>query len=181
MLKWRKMNIKRYLLKRFKININMEDIVNIIKPSKRIKELYLEKKIELEKTISNSKITLIGSFAVPMCGKKEIDILLETNNVQESLTLVGNLGYSLGPIIEGEGFAVKKVEGFDFEIHLLPHNHPKIRKVYMKVVHMLQDDEYLRKKYERLKWEFDGKNTKEYKIAKNKFLSENIFNINSKN
>ncbi|MFP4424578.1 MAG: hypothetical protein ACLFP2_05120 [Candidatus Woesearchaeota archaeon] len=85
--------------------------VKIIEPSDKIFELIEICKKEVQAALPKARITLIGSFAVPMCGKEEFDLLIEVDKVRQVQQNFKKIGFGVGPIIGGEGFCKKKVEG----------------------------------------------------------------------
>jgi GrpB-like predicted nucleotidyltransferase (UPF0157 family) len=153
----------------------MIKIIEIIEPSQEILDLYNYFQGKIKKNLPKSRIRLIGSFGVPMCGKKEIDILVEVENVEKSHDLLAKNGFSKGPIFNGEGFLHDKKEGILCEVHILEKNDKRIEEVYFKMINKLKKDKLLRERFEYLKKSFNGKNIDEYKKAKSKFLKEEVF------
>ena len=91
--------------------VSNESIVKIIEPSKEIFELIAFYKKLIQKALPNCKITLIGSFAIPMCGKEEFDLLIEVDDVKNSQRLIKENSQNrigIGPIVDGEGFCRSK-------------------------------------------------------------------------
>ena len=73
--------------------------MRIIEPSEEIFKIIEEYKEIISKILPTAKITLIGSFAIPMCGKEEFDLFWESytyfiNNM--SLRWIRNI------IVDGE-------------------------------------------------------------------------------
>lgn len=153
-----------------------ETKVKIIEPSKEIFEVAEDYINLIQKILPSSKITLIGSFAIPMCGKEEIDFLVETDNVLESQKKIekesGGI-FGRGPIINGEGFSrSKKRFGIICELHFAPKGHKKINE-YLKLIKNLRANSQIVKKYETLKKSLEGETEDIYKKKKSKFLEEN--------
>ncbi|MDD4353224.1 MAG: GrpB family protein [Candidatus Nanoarchaeia archaeon] len=147
--------------------------IKIIEPSKEIFQLINNYKKLIKIILPNAKVTLIGSFAVPMCGKEEIDLLIETDNVKEAQKLLGKHGFGIGPIINGEGFCKSNNYGIVCDLHIVSKGHKNIKK-YFDVITNLKENPKILKKYEELKKSLDGSTEEFYKKAKNKFLKENI-------
>jgi GrpB-like predicted nucleotidyltransferase (UPF0157 family) len=149
--------------------------INIIEPSKEIFELIEFYKSIVSKALPDSKITLIGSFAIPMCGKEEFDLLIEVDDVKKSQEIIqeksqGRIG--IGPIIDEEGFCrSKKRFGIICELHIVPKNHKRIRQ-YRNLINKLQSDSQLIKEYSELKQSLDGSSELKYKREKIKFLEK---------
>jgi hypothetical protein len=108
----------------------VESKVKVIEPSKEVFEaIHFYEKL-LREILPKSKITLIGAFAVPMCGKEEIDLLIEVDdvkNAQENIKEKSFGRFDIGPIVKREGFCKsKKKFGIVCELHIVPENHKKI-------------------------------------------------------
>ncbi len=150
-----------------------ESNIKIIKPSKEIFDLIDFYKNIIQKALPNSKITLIGSFAIPMCGKEEFDLLVEVDDVKSSQKIISKNSQDrigIGPIVDGEGFCrSKKRFGIICEIHIVPRNHEKIKK-YFNLIDKLKSNPKLVEKYNFLKRSLDGSLESEYKKEKSKFL-----------
>ena len=153
-------------------------IIEIIEPSNKVFKLYDYFESKIKHLLPEVNVRLIGSFAVPMCGKKEIDILIETKNVEETQEKLKEIGFSKGPIIKEEGFSINRQKELVCELHIVPFNHKIISKVYDKTINALKENKKLRKEYEKLKRSLNGKEESEYKKAKHEFLAKNIFNQN---
>lgn len=148
------------------------DKVIIIEPSKELFDLFGKIKQEILTINPDLVIELTGALSVPMKGKKEMDILIQTNNVQSTQNKLIPIGFSKGPINNGEGFCRNRKYEVIIELHILPFNHKKI-KLYRQITKTLQEDKNLRKSFEALKTSLNGKNIKEYKDAKKIFMKEN--------
>ena len=152
-----------------------ESVVRIIEPSKEIFELIDFYKSMIQKALPDSKIALIGSFAVPMCGKEEFDLLVEVDDVEKSQEIIqersqGRIG--IGPIIDGEGFCrSKKRFGIICELHIVPRDHHKIKQ-YLDLISRLGSNPEIVERYEELKRSLDGHPESEYKEEKLRFLKE---------
>jgi GrpB-like predicted nucleotidyltransferase (UPF0157 family) len=149
--------------------------VEIVMPSKKIFDLYSYFEKKIKKALPESKTRLIGSFAVPMAGKKEVDILVEIKDVENALNILDKAGFSKGPIFKGEGFLHGKKEEFVCELHVLEPGDERIRKVYDRTINAFKNNKDLREKFEKLKFSMNGKSEEEYKKMKSKFLKENVF------
>lgn len=157
-----------------------EETVIIIEPTREIQEkagAYMEL---LQKILPSSKITLIGSLAIPVCIKNEMDILVEVSaaedilNIQERIrSESGGDLFGVGPIVDGEGFSrTKKKHGVICELHILHTGDPRIQK-YLYRNQRFASDPPLAKAYDQLKRSFAGKPMAEYKQAKREFFTEN--------
>lgn len=159
----------------------MEDeIVTIVDPTKEVLD-KAESYIQLvQKILPNSKVTLIGSLAIPVCIKNEIDILIEIGaeedilNIQEKVRVEsgGDL-FGVGPIVDGEGFSrTKKKHGVICELHFLHTGDSRIQK-YLYRNQRFTSDPTLAKAYDQLKRSLAGKSMSLYKQEKKRFFTEN--------
>jgi GrpB-like predicted nucleotidyltransferase (UPF0157 family) len=150
--------------------------VKIIDPSEELFKI-VDKYIEMiHKILPESKITLVGSLAVPMCGKEEFDLLVEVKNIKQSQLLIESKSkgrFGIGPIVDDVGYCrSKKKFGIICEIHLLKKGHPKIKQC-LGLVKKLKLNSKILNQYENLKRSLDGSTEEKYKKEKNKFLNEN--------
>lgn len=151
------------------------EIIEIIEPSKKVFDLSESVQKKIKKVLPEAKTRLIGSFAVPLCGKKEIDILIEVGDVEQAQEILMKEGFNKGPNIKEEGFCNLKIDGIECDLHILPVGHKKIRQVYDKVTNALKEDANLRERLANLKRSLNGKTKEEYKKEKSKFYEETIF------
>ncbi len=147
-------------------------MIEIIKPKKEIFNLFDSIKKDVSKILDNISIELIGSLAVPMIGKKEIDILIQTNDIEDTQDKLKNIGFSKGPIINKEGFCINRDNDIVIEAHIVEFNDTKVKQ-YHNTIKRLQEDNKLREEFEKLKISLNGLELDEYKIKKNKFFKEN--------
>lgn len=147
--------------------------VKIIDPTKEIFELIEFYKKIIKEALPKSKITLIGSFAIPMCGKEEFDLLVEVDDVKKAQEIIKEKysdKFGIGPIVKGEGFCRSKKEfGIICELHIVPKNHKKIKQ-YLNLIDKLKSNPEIVEEYSKLKWSLDGSLEEEYKKEKSKFL-----------
>ena len=148
--------------------------IKIIEPSKGVFELYESFERRIREALPLAKTRLIGSFAVPMCGKSEIDVLVEVKNVEEAQKTLEGIGFSRGPLIDGEGFSRRKEDGIVCELHILNYGAKRISGVYDKVTRILKQNKVLRDQLASLKRSLNGKTEEEYKAAKSEFLKKYI-------
>lgn len=164
-----------------KVSSKSHDIVKIIEPSEEVfkaVDFYIE---FIHNIIPESKITLIGSLAIPICTKNEIDLMVEIepdkdiNKILEQITNNSDERFYSGTVVNNEGFVrSKKKYGIRCELHILHKDDVRVRK-YLEQVKRFKSDSELTKKYETLKRSMDGKTETEYKEAKNIFFKENNF------
>ncbi|MEK7095176.1 MAG: GrpB family protein [Patescibacteria group bacterium] len=164
-----------------KISPKSHDIIKIIEPTEEVfkaVDFYIEL---IHKIIPESKITLIGSLAIPTCTKNEMDLMIEIepdkdiNKILEQITNNGDERFYSGTVVNNEGFVrSKKKYGIRCELHILHKDDVRVGK-YLEQVKRFKSDAELTKKYETLKRSMNGKTEAEYKEAKNIFFRENNF------
>lgn len=159
--------------------MDKKERVKIIEPSKEIFQIIDYYKKIVKKALPKSKVTLIGSFAVPMCGKEEFDLLVETDDIKKAQHVIKEKGkgrFGIGPVVRDMGFCrSKKRFGIICELHIVPKEYKK-SKNHFKIIKKLKSNPELLKKYEDFKRSLDGYTLDRYKKEKNKFLMENNLN-----
>ncbi len=153
----------------------MNKRIEIIEPSKKIFDLSNRIQDKIKKILPKSKTRLIGSFAIPICGKKEIDILVEVENVKESSKILSKNGFKQGPLIKRESFMTCLEGDIDCDLHVLPHGDDHIKKVYDKTIDYFKKNENKRKEFDELKRSLKGSSPEEYKRKKGEFLGRTVF------
>jgi 8-oxo-dGTP pyrophosphatase MutT (NUDIX family) len=149
--------------------------VEIVEPSKKIFDLSKKIQREVKKILPESKTRLIGSFAIPICGRKEIDILVEVNNVKKAQEKLAKMGFKKGPVIKGEAFLTKFEEDMRCDLHVLEYGDKRIRKVYEKVINFFKENKEVRERYSNFRKSLVGLSEKEYKEKKSQFLAKTVF------
>lgn len=128
---------------------------------------------EIKDIIPASKCKIIGAAAIPMLGKKEIDILVISKSIISSFKKLNKIDYK-GKIIDNKKAYLRKIfEDITIEIHLVKPN-DKIIRIYGKYINILKRNNSLRIKYEKFKKSMSNLSSDEYKIKKSKFIRENI-------
>jgi len=164
-----------------KVSPKSHDIIEIIEPTEevfKVVDFYIEL---VQNIIPKSKITLIGSLAIPTCTKNEMDLMVEIepgqdiNKILEQITNSSDDRFYSGTVVNNEGFVrSKKKYGIRCELHILHKDDARVGK-YLEQVKRFKTDDELTKRYETLKRSMDGKTEAEYKEAKNIFFRENNF------
>jgi 8-oxo-dGTP pyrophosphatase MutT (NUDIX family) len=151
--------------------------VEIVEPSKKIFNLSKKIQREVKKILPESETKLIGSFAIPICGRKEIDILVEVKDVKKAQEKLAKLGFKKGPVVRGEAFLTKFEEDMRCDLHVLEYGDKRIRKVYEKVINFFKENKEAREKYSNFRKSLAGlsESESEYKEKKSNFLAETVF------
>ena len=159
--------------------INAEEVVHIIDPSPEIIEKAESYMKMLREILSDATITLIGSLAVPVCLKDEMDVLVELEPghdialVQEKIKKETGDMFHIGPIKDGEeGFMrSKKKYGVRCELHII-HKGDSRGGRYRELVSKLQSNPGLAREYDAFKRSLSGLPLEVYKKEKLRFLRE---------
>ncbi len=126
----------------------------------------------IKKALLRSRVNLIGSIAVPMLGKEEIDIIVEVENIKESQEVLSKIKFGKGPIVNGTGYLRDYRFNIECEVHLVKFNDSKVKKT-LSLVNKLQTNVFLRKQFEEFKKSCDGISRDEYRKRKTDFLKKN--------
>ena len=145
--------------------------VKIIDFNPNFLKLFEKYKIIINKCLPKCNIYLIGSMAVPMKWKEEIDILVETEDVIKAHEILSKEGFSQGPIIKNSAFLRDYRFGIEAEIHLVRIGSKKIERT-RKFVEKLQNNKELRLKFEEFKEKYSGLTRNEYRKKKEVFLKK---------
>lgn len=165
----------RLALERIKEVQKNSEIIEIIEPSEKIFKMSDKMQKRIKKILPNSKTRLIGSFAIPVCGKKEIDILIEVDNVEEASNLLEKEGFKKGLKVKNEIFFSYFEEEIQYDLHVLPQGDNHIRKVYDKVIDYFKKNEDKRIEFDNFKRSLNGLSPEEYKKRKGEYLERTVF------
>ena len=152
----------------------MNETIKIIEPSIKISELQKEVITELSKTLLNSSVESIGSMAVQISGKPEIDIMVVSGDVKGDSELLSKKGCRQSPITKGISYLSAKRNGIRIDIQILPIGH-KMIEIHRRILRKLKEDIVLNKAYEQFKKSLDGLSKDEYKKKKVEWIKKNLF------
>ncbi|OGI68403.1 hypothetical protein A2738_00750 [Candidatus Nomurabacteria bacterium RIFCSPHIGHO2_01_FULL_42_15] len=151
----------------------MNEKIKIIKPSLEISELQKEIIIELSKILPDSSSELIGSMAVPISGKSEIDVMVVSNDVNADSKLLVEKSYIQGPVVKEISHLNTKRNGIRVDLQILPVGH-KMIGIHRRTLEKLRADAGLSQRYEDFKNSLDGLPEDEYRKKKNEWIKNNI-------
>ncbi|MEA3414153.1 MAG: GrpB family protein [Nanoarchaeota archaeon] len=149
----------------------------------REKVIFIEYSDSISKTYNSCKkfikdnlnvldIQLIGSFAIPIKSREEIDILVEVKDMNLIQKDLRKKNFKIISIKDSEIIAIKDDLDIICKLYLVPIHLNKKQK-YLDLLSKMKSDTNLRLKYEKLKTKYSGKTLRSYLIAKNKFFSLN--------
>ena len=151
----------------------MNETIKIIEPSIEVSELQKEIINELSCILPNSSVESIGSMAVPISGKSEIDVMVVSGSVDADSKLLIDKGYKQGPVIREVAYLNIKRNGIRVDLQILPVGH-KMIETHRRILIKLREDQVLRKAYEQFKKSLDGAPNDEYKQRKMAWIKDNI-------
>ena len=153
----------------------MRENIEIVEPSLEISKLQNEVITELSVVLPDSAIELIGSMAVPVSGKSEIDVMVISNNVDADSKLLYKKGYRQGPIVSGASYLSVKRNDISVDIQIIPTNH-KMIEIHRKTLKKLRGNQELKDKYQKFKQSLAGLSGEEYKKRKSEWIKDNLLN-----
>ncbi len=153
----------------------MNETIKIVEPSIEISELQKNTIPELSRVLPNSSVEFIGSMAVPISGKSEIDIMIVSDSVENDSQALSKLGYNQGPSLKGISYLSAKRNGIHIDIQILPTGN-KMIEIHRRTLRKLKEDIVLSKAYEQFKRSLDGLPKDEYKKKKKEWMKKNLLN-----
>ena len=152
-------------------NKSGDEIVHFVEFNPFYLEIFNKYKTEILKLLPEAKIELIGSAAVPMKGKRELDILIEVPDKEKAQEILVKNGYGNGPIFGDTSYATDLKYGIECEFHILNKGHKQIKK-FKSLVKELRKNKRLRENFERFKESCEGLTRREYRERKAEFLKK---------
>ena len=152
-------------------------VIKIVDPSPDILNLQRETLSSLSGVLPNSVVEAIGSMAVPIPGKLELDILIISPDPIADIEAVEACGYKRGLEVGGVYHLNKYINNIEIAIQIVPVGH-KIVEIHKSILKRLCDDEILRQSYINFKRTLDGLTKQDYKKAKSVWIKENLLKIN---
>ncbi|MDE2188511.1 MAG: GrpB family protein [Patescibacteria group bacterium] len=151
-------------------------IETVIDPTTEI--LLLQEKMvgEVSDLLPMSHVEIVGSMAVPMAGRPELDILVISDDIAADSDILSKNGYKQGPIVKETSFLKKMVDNVEVAVQIMSADN-KMVGIHRELINKLRNDEELRKRYEEFKRTLSGLSREEYKKQKSQWLEENIFSI----
>ena len=143
--------------------------VKIVEYNPAWKAFYYQYKKMIHTVLPDAKVELIGSAAIPMVGKKEIDILVICDDVEKAHSVLEKLAFGRGPITKEGGYLSDSRFGVEAEFHVVATGSKKIDNA-RRLIARLQSDKPLRDRLEFLKRSWDGLSREEYRKHKAEFL-----------
>jgi len=151
----------------------MKERIEIIEPSPEIDKLQNDTIAELSIMLPDSVVELIGSMAVPISGKPEIDVMVISDRVGSDSKLLSQKGYKQGLIIKGISHLSVKRNGIHIDVQIVPVNH-KMIEIHRNTLTKLRENTELREGYKKLKKSLTGLSPEEYKKRKTEWINSNL-------
>lgn len=147
--------------------------VRIIDPTPEILVLQVTTVAELAQLFPHAAVEVIGSMAVPIPGKDEVDIMVISDDVAGiSAALVQN-GYKQGPIEKGISYLSKHAGETAVDVQVIPPGN-KMIEIHRTNLKKLRSDQGLRDRYAAFKRTLDGLPADEYKARKSEWVKVNL-------
>jgi|SRR3989344_2842611 len=153
-----------------------DKIVEIVPYDPKYAEIFENYRTIILGVLPYVKVQLIGNVAVPMKGKKEIDVLVIAEDVLVAQEVLQKAGFHKGPIYEGEAYATDYRYNLECEVHLLPEGDRRISRIN-DLIKFLQEHDDVRSRYEEFKESCNGLSIREYRNRKADYIRENIPNF----
>lgn len=145
----------------------------IIDPSVEILALQEKMVNEVSNLLPASHVEVVGSMAVPMAGRPELDILVISEDITSDSDILCQNGYNQGPVVNDTSFLKKMSDNVEVAVQIMSSDN-KMVSIHRNLIDILRNDEDLRKKYEKFKHTLSGLNREEYKKQKSEWLEKNI-------
>lgn len=153
----------------------MKKFVKIIELNQKIIDTQKSVVEKLKNIFPEAQVEAVGSIAVPMTGRPEIDIMVIVNK-KDIASIVDSLiscGYGRGPVVDNIAYVRKFEKDIEIGIQVLPLEH-KMIGIHKKILAKLQSDKKLRNSYSKLKKDLDGLPEENYKRQKSEWIRKNI-------
>ena len=152
--------------------------VKIIEPDEQIFKIVKDSIYEIKKLFPSRVVEHIGALAVPMCGRKEIDVMIISPNVSSDSITMNQTNYSAGPNIDGISYFRKFINNTEIGIQIVPENHSVIA-VHRNIIKKLKNNPELKKRYSKFKYSLNNLTPDEYKSRKGAWIKENLLTPNT--
>ena len=151
-------------------------IEKIIEPSEEVFRLQRDSLDEVGLLLPDAHVEAVGSMAVPLVGRPELDIMVLSENIAEDSKSLESHGYKQGPVVDGISNLKKVVDGVEVAIQVMSPNHSMV-ETHRSVITILRSNNELRKKYEDFKKTLSGLSREEYKVKKSRWIQEYIISL----
>jgi GrpB-like predicted nucleotidyltransferase (UPF0157 family) len=147
--------------------------IRIIDPNPEILVLQVQTVAELMQLCPGCAVEAIGSMAVPIPGKDEIDVMVIADDVAGISAILSQNGYKQGPVEKAISYLSKRVGETDVDVQVVPPGN-KMIGIHRANLQKLQSDRDLRDRYAAFKRALDGLPADEYKARKSEWVRENL-------
>lgn len=147
--------------------------VKIVDPDELMIKVATDSLSEIQKLFPTRIVEHVGASAVPIVGRKEIDIMMVSPNVPEDSKVMESTDYSAGPNVDGVSYFRKLVDDIEIGVQLVPENHAII-KIHRGIIEKLRSNPILKEEYSRFKYSLDGLTPDEYKSMKSAWIKKNL-------
>ena len=150
----------------------------IISPDSAVESIQAETVRHLAELFPGQTVEAIGSMAVPMEGRPEIDIMIvseSAESVEADAQRLAVEGFARGPIEKGIAYLKEMRSGIEIAVQIIPAGH-KMIDIHHTILGKLSSDPALRTAYEQFKRTLEGLDKAEYKKRKSRWVEDNLLN-----
>ena len=119
-------------------------IETVIDPTSEILALQEKMIKEVSSLLQSSQVELVGSMAVPMAGRPELDILVISEDITTDSEILSQNGYIQGPVVNGVSFLKKMIDQIEVAIQIMSSDN-KMANIHRNLISILRKNEDLRK------------------------------------
>ena len=145
----------------------------VIDPSAEILTLQENMIRDVSDLLPSSHVEVVGSMAVPMAGRPELDILVISENISADSETLSSNGYRQGPVVNQTSFLKKMCDNVEIAVQIMSSDN-KMIGIHRNLVEILRNHEELKKRYEDFKHTLSGLSRDEYKKQKSEWLEKNL-------
>lgn len=150
-----------------------KSIVEIVEPNELMTKIADDSLFEMRQLFPTRTIELVGAMAVPMSGRREIDIMITSPDVLGDSEVINKTNHSAGPTIDRISYFRKFVDDIEVDVQIVPEDHAMV-DIHRGMIEKLKSDSELREKYSKFKHGLAGLPFDEYKVRKSAWVKENL-------
>lgn len=128
---------------------------------------------EVQCILTKSHVEAVGSVAIPMAGRREIDLMVISKDTHFDAQILSSSGYISGPEENNIFYLKKYFDGVEVGVQIIPEGH-KMITTHRMIIEKLREDPGLKSSYEKFKLGLSGLSREEYKKQKSAWIKENL-------
>ena len=151
----------------------MKNFVKIVEPNEQTAGIAKDTLADIQKLFPSRVVEHVGALAVPMSGRKEIDIMIISPDVLSDSIIMSQTNYSAGPTIDEISYFRQFIDDTEIGVQIVPENHSMI-DIHRRIIDKLKNNPELKARYSKFKYSLNDLNSDEYKLKKNIWIKENL-------